>query len=158
MRRKKFYVVPLALLLVLALAVTLAGCGKAKEQQQQPPAQQQQQQTSQEQQQPQTTPPSSGSTGTSTEQQATPAPSGQAGQEQQAGGGASLASGKDYVKANCLSCHQVEGEGSGKDLSKVGSKYDAAALKDYLKTKPPMPFKGSDAELEAVAQYLASLK
>lgn len=156
MRRKKFYVVPLALLLVMALALVLAGCGKAKEQQQQPPAQQEQQ--PQEQQQPQTTTPSSQSTGTTTEQQATQAPSGQAGQEQQAGGGASLAAGKDYVKANCLSCHQVEGEGSGKDLSKVGSKYDAAALKDYLKNKHAMPFKGSDEELEAVAQYLASLK
>lgn len=158
MRRKKFYVVPLALLLVMALALVLAGCGKAKEQQQPPAQQEQQQQQPQGQQQPQTTTPSSQSTGTTTEQQATQAPSGQAGQEQQAGGGASLAAGKDYVKANCLSCHQVEGEGSGGDLSKVGSKYDAAALKDFLKNKHAMPFKGSDEELEAVAQYLASLK
>ncbi|MBC7093234.1 cytochrome c [Candidatus Bipolaricaulota bacterium] len=82
----------------------------------------------------------------------------QGGQKYKPRGGASLASGKSYVRANCLGCHRVDGEGSGIDLSKVGNKYSVAALKYYLKYEHPMPWKGSDAEREAVARYLVSLQ
>ncbi|MHB1419071.1 MAG: c-type cytochrome [Bacillota bacterium] len=69
--------------------------------------------------------------------------------------------GKEYVEANgCTGCHIISGQGGaiGPDLTKVGSKYDAAGVKTFLTSKHPSPFAGTEEELTNVAEYLASLK
>lgn len=127
--------------LLLAMALVLAACGGSGKpaQEQQQPAQEQQQQPAQEQQ---PAPEEKKTTG-------------------EAAAGDKVAAGQAYFQANgCAGCHAIAGQGgsAAPDLSKAGSKYDVAGVKDFLKSKHPMPFQGSDDDLEAVAQYLASLK
>ena len=72
-----------------------------------------------------------------------------------------------YVDKKCSLCHEIDGMGGkfGGDLSHVGFKRDAAWLKRFMrdpKTLKPgammQPFTGTDGELEALVDYLASLK
>lgn len=87
------------------------------------------------------------------------------------GAGASLAAdGKQVYDAKCMTCHSIGGTGGkmaklGGALDDVGSKRDAAWLKAYIqdpKSKMPdakMPkVKLTDDELDAVTQYISSLK
>ena len=88
------------------------------------------------------------------------------------------AKGKEvYANAapKCKVCHSIGGEGNAKgSLDDVGSKASAADIKAWIRTpkemsakakaerKPPMPVYGpdkiSDADLDALAAYLSSLK
>lgn len=75
---------------------------------------------------------------------------------------------KVYADKKCAACHMI-GEKGGKvggDLSQVGAKRDQQWLRTFLnnpKTLIPKaiimpPFKGTDEELGALIDYLASLK
>lgn len=56
-------------------------------------------------------------------------------------------------KTSCATCHA-----SGKPLDKIGSKYNATQLTDFLKTEHPVKFELSDSDLGTLTSYLASLK
>ena len=62
----------------------------------------------------------------------------------------------------CSICHQLGGEGGsvGPALDDIGSKMDAAAIAELLKSPPKgmPPFAGSDEEIQALADFLASQK
>jgi mono/diheme cytochrome c family protein len=66
----------------------------------------------------------------------------------------------------CVACHKVAGEGgeSAPDLSRVGSRRDAAAIKRIIKDPtaefpdtmmPPFGERLSEQQINALAQYLA---
>lgn len=77
-----------------------------------------------------------------------------------------------FTDQKCRSCHSVETAGFKKkpnqkvpDLSEVGSKYDAAFLIKFLEKKETIEgrkhmkkFTGSSGDLEALANWLISLK
>lgn len=74
---------------------------------------------------------------------------------------------KEVFKAKCAACHKIGGAGGsvGPDLSKVGGAKDKEWLKKWL--KDPKAVKAdskmmkvdlTDAELDALAGYLAGLK
>ncbi len=91
---------------------------------------------------------------------------------------------KIFVEKNCNSCHAVTSAGIAKEVSKTGKTkkgpdlsgtgldYDAATIAEFLQKKKAHPsvygagkkvkhkkkFKGSDAELKAVAEFLAVQK
>lgn len=74
---------------------------------------------------------------------------------------------KVFADRKCSACHAVHGKGgqAGPDLSAVGDRRDEAWLKGFLpnpKSVFPqtiMPaFRGSPGELEALVEYLESLK
>lgn len=79
-----------------------------------------------------------------------------------------LARGKAvYDETGCATCHMVAGIGgrTGPSLDGIGKKYDAEKLKEVLlnpKTLNPNtvmpPFEGSDEDLDALVNYLLSLK
>ncbi len=79
-----------------------------------------------------------------------------------------LARGKAvYDETGCATCHMVAGIGgrTGPSLDGIGKKYDAEKLKEILlnpKTLNPNtvmpPFEGSDEDLDALVDYLLSLK
>jgi mono/diheme cytochrome c family protein len=69
----------------------------------------------------------------------------------------------------CVGCHKIEGDGGtdGPDLTHEGSKHDAATLRRWIvdpelvDPKAEMPAFGdrlTDAQLDAIAGYLASRK
>lgn len=67
------------------------------------------------------------------------------------------------AQTSCISCHGKSLEGvAGPNLQKVGSKYDASQIAEIIKNgKGGMPagmFKGSDEDLQKLAEYMASLK
>ena len=94
------------------------------------------------------------------------------------GGGAALAAdGKAlFTSSKCVKCHSVDSqgvaatpkageEGEVKDLSKVGSERTADWIAKFLRKevdldgkKHKLKFRGSDADLETLANWLASLK
>jgi len=77
-----------------------------------------------------------------------------------------------YEKAKCSNCHSVNSlnmEGKKKDkshdLSNAGKNHTADELKKYLKKESkwndknhPIAFKGEEAELDALVEWLMSLK
>lgn len=77
-----------------------------------------------------------------------------------------------YEKAKCSNCHSVNSlnmEGKKKDkshdLSNAGNNHTADDLKTYLKKESkwndknhPIAFKGEEAELDALVEWLMSLK
>ncbi len=72
-----------------------------------------------------------------------------------------------YDETGCATCHTVAGIGgrTGPSLDGIGKKYDAEKLKEILlnpKTLNPNtvmpPFEGSDEDLDALVDYLLSLK
>jgi mono/diheme cytochrome c family protein len=78
-----------------------------------------------------------------------------------------------FTGQRCNLCHSVKAAGieakvpkpKGPDLSKVGATRDAKWIHDFLKQqvkldekKHPLPFKGSDEQLGAVADWLAGMK
>ena len=79
---------------------------------------------------------------------------------------------KIYAVKNCALCHAINGKGGtvspivrGPDLSAVGAQRDTQWLKTFLKHPKAvnskakmMPFRGSEEELELLAEYLGSLK
>ncbi|NIO10389.1 MAG: c-type cytochrome [Deltaproteobacteria bacterium] len=79
---------------------------------------------------------------------------------------------KIYVERNCVLCHTIKGKGGtagpiarGPDLTVVGTRRDVEWLKTFLKDpkavnakSKKMPFRGSEEELELLAEYLSSLK
>jgi len=85
----------------------------------------------------------------------------------QSGSGAAVqaapADGSQVFKdSQCQACHVYKGQGgsNGPDISNLSEKYDKKTLMDFI-LQPPEPanmvmppFNGSDAELEALADYL----
>jgi mono/diheme cytochrome c family protein len=73
---------------------------------------------------------------------------------------------KIFEESKCIKCHSAPGvKGGKKDLAGVGKKHKAEDIKAFLLKekkldgkKHKMKFKGSDAELEALVKWLASLK
>lgn len=74
---------------------------------------------------------------------------------------------KIFNDQRCFNCHPVQGVGGsvGPDLSKIGETRDAFWLKWYLPNPKAdlsftimPPFKGSSEELDALVDYLSSLK
>jgi mono/diheme cytochrome c family protein len=80
-----------------------------------------------------------------------------------------------FVGQKCNMCHSIEAAGiertsksdkmKGPDLSTVGDKHDAAWIVKYLKKEETLDgeqhgksFKGTDEELQAIANWLATLK
>ena len=72
-----------------------------------------------------------------------------------------------YDETGCATCHAIGeiGGRTGPSLDKIGSKYEAAKLKEILvnpKTLNPNtvmpPFEGSEEDLDALVAYLLSLK
>jgi mono/diheme cytochrome c family protein len=80
-----------------------------------------------------------------------------------------------FLSNNCNRCHAIESEGieatvkskrmRGPDLSTIGEDRDAAWLVDYIQKEArandrehPVAWKGSDDELKAMAEWLASLE
>lgn len=78
--------------------------------------------------------------------------------------GEAMADGKQaFVDANCSQCHSVTSEGieammMGLELDGVGSKRDASEIAAYLRqgAPHPMPWAGSDENLVAIADWLAT--
>lgn len=72
-----------------------------------------------------------------------------------------------FAAKMCAACHMMDGTGNviGPDLSKVGGRLTADQIKSQLKlprespspVKMP-PFVGSDAELDALVQFLSAKK
>ena len=69
----------------------------------------------------------------------------------------------------CANCHMIDGEGgaAGPDLSKEGTKHDAAWLKTWIAdpslvdpaaNMPPFGDRLSEAQLTAISNYLAGRK
>jgi mono/diheme cytochrome c family protein len=92
-------------------------------------------------------------------------------------GAASAADGKElFVAGKCVRCHSIESQGVAAkpkegeekdvhDLSKVGADHDAAWIQKFLRKqetldgkKHKQKYRGSDADLETLATWLASLK
>ena len=74
---------------------------------------------------------------------------------------------KVYLEKKCAVCHAIRGTGgkAGPELSAEGAKRDAQWLKTFMKDPKAlvpkakmMAFKGGDEELEALVEYLGSLK
>lgn len=74
---------------------------------------------------------------------------------------------KVYADKKCSLCHEIGGKGGkfGGDLDHVGAKRDGPWLKRFMRDptvlKPDAkmkPFAGTDDELEALINYLVSLK
>ncbi|MDH5674538.1 MAG: cytochrome c [Myxococcales bacterium] len=71
-----------------------------------------------------------------------------------------------FQDQKCTKCHSAPGvKGGKKDLAGVGKRHDGAWIEGYLQKKKELDgkkhkkkFGGSDAELKAVAAWLASLK
>ncbi len=82
-----------------------------------------------------------------------------------------------FLRSKCTTCHTIESAGvtqppgeadeeeKPKDLSDVGSKHDAAWIKDWLQKKVEQNgkshrkrFGGTPAELDVLAKWLTSLK
>jgi mono/diheme cytochrome c family protein len=94
------------------------------------------------------------------------------------GPGAALAADAQalFVSAKCVKCHSVESqgiaarpqeddEGEIDDLSKVGAERTAEWIEKYLRKEADLDgkkhvqkFRGSDADLETLASWLATLK
>jgi mono/diheme cytochrome c family protein len=94
------------------------------------------------------------------------------------GAGAALAAdGKElFVAGKCQRCHSIEAQGVAAkpkegdedevhDLSKVGNDHSAAWIQKFLRKqetlegkKHKQKYRGSDADLETLATWLASLK
>ena len=91
-------------------------------------------------------------------------------------GAASAADAKElFVASKCVKCHSIESqgvaatpkagdEGEVKDLSKVGNERTADWIQKFLRKqadiegkKHKLKFRGSDADLETLATWLASL-
>ena len=78
--------------------------------------------------------------------------------------GAAMADGRQaFVDANCSQCHSVTSEGvtaamMNLELDGIGERRDAALIEDYLRSgpPPPVPWTGNDADLTAIAEWLAS--
>ncbi len=81
-----------------------------------------------------------------------------------ASAGAALADGKQaFLDANCTQCHSVSSEDIAAsmmnlELDGVGAKRDAASISGYLRggAPHPMPWTGSEEDLAAVAEWLAT--
>jgi len=77
-------------------------------------------------------------------------------------GGGSSSSGEALLQSKgCLSCHSFKGQGAGTyPLDGIGSKLTADEIRKIIKDPTPgmVPFKGNEAELEAIVEYLASQK
>ena len=74
---------------------------------------------------------------------------------------------KVYLEKKCAICHAIRGTGgkAGPELNAEGAKREAQWLKTFMKDPKVlvpkakmMPFKGGDEELEALVEYLGSLK
>lgn len=72
-----------------------------------------------------------------------------------------------FEKKRCIMCHTIEGNGGtiASDLSEIGSNRDRVWLLKFFKnpkklmpTAKMMPVKGSEKELEALADYLLTQK
>lgn len=80
-----------------------------------------------------------------------------------------------FMDANCDRCHSIASENitatvksekmKGPDLDGVGATHDAAWITEFVKREVKLegknhrsPWKGSDAELTAVAEWLATMK
>jgi cbb3-type cytochrome oxidase cytochrome c subunit len=76
-----------------------------------------------------------------------------------------------FMDSKCTKCHLVESleitskKDDAKDLSNIGADHDAEFLKKYLvkeetlaKKKHKTKFKGSEAELDALVNWLLTLK
>ncbi|WP_170462266.1 ammonia-forming cytochrome c nitrite reductase subunit c552 [Ruegeria arenilitoris] len=68
-----------------------------------------------------------------------------------------------FIDANCSQCHSVSSEDitatmMGLEIDGIGGRRDAANIEAYLRAGPPHPlaWTGSDADLSAVAEWLAS--
>ncbi len=78
--------------------------------------------------------------------------------------GAAYADGKQaFLDANCSQCHSVTSEGIAAanmnlELDGIGDRKDAASIEAYMRSGSPHPLSwtGSDADLTAVAEWLAS--
>ena len=71
-----------------------------------------------------------------------------------------------FKKSQCQACHMHNGEGgtNGPDLSNVSDQYNKEKIMNFI-LQPPEPanmvmppFNGSDAELDALADYLLQNK
>ncbi len=75
-----------------------------------------------------------------------------------------LADGKAaFMESNCAQCHSVSSEGitatmMGLELDGIGAKRDATSISEYLRAGAPhpLPWSGSDEDLAAIAEWLAS--
>lgn len=82
---------------------------------------------------------------------------------------------KAFMDADCNRCHDVESHDisatiasermKGPDLSQIGAEHDAEWIVDYVKREVQLegknhrlPWKGSDEELQTIADWLASLE
>jgi hypothetical protein len=93
------------------------------------------------------------------------------------GGAAFAADAKElFVSSKCMRCHSIEAQGVAakpkageedevKDLSKVGNEHTADWIAKFLRKqadldgkKHKQKFRGTDADLQTLANWLASLK
>lgn len=67
-----------------------------------------------------------------------------------------------YASSNCASCHSIGGSGGkvGPDLSNEGSAHNRAWLTSFLRNPGSMmpAFQGSQADLDALVEYMLALK